>query len=82
MDASLGYHQIKMYHKDEEKTNFITDGLGDFEPGLNNPEWVLYVDGARNENGLAAGVLIRGPDGVTMEYALRYTFPTTNNKAE
>ncbi|GAA0184006.1 hypothetical protein LIER_31320 [Lithospermum erythrorhizon] len=25
MDASRGYHQIKMYSKDEEKTDFITE---------------------------------------------------------
>ncbi|GAA0164968.1 hypothetical protein LIER_20485 [Lithospermum erythrorhizon] len=55
---------------------------GDFEPGSINPEWVFFVDGARNEKGLGAGVLIRGPNVVVMEYALRFTFPTTNNEAE
>ncbi|GAA0139778.1 hypothetical protein LIER_01259 [Lithospermum erythrorhizon] len=60
----------------------VISGFGDFEPRLNNPEWVLYVDGARNEKGSGAGILIRGLDGIAMEYALRFTFPTTNNEAE
>ncbi|GAA0143365.1 hypothetical protein LIER_04065 [Lithospermum erythrorhizon] len=38
--------------------------------GTNNPEWVMFVDGARNEKGPGAGILIRGPDEVIMEYAL------------
>ncbi|GAA0150387.1 hypothetical protein LIER_09340 [Lithospermum erythrorhizon] len=60
----------------------VISGLGHFELGWNNPEWVLFVDGARNEKGSGAGVLIRGPDGVVIEYPLRFTFPTTNNEAE
>ncbi|GAA0158409.1 hypothetical protein LIER_38641 [Lithospermum erythrorhizon] len=52
----------------------FVSGLGDFELGLNNPEWVLFVDAARNEKGSGAGVLIRGPHRVVMEYALRFTF--------
>ncbi|GAA0156442.1 hypothetical protein LIER_13942 [Lithospermum erythrorhizon] len=36
----------------------VISGLGDFERGLKNPEWVLFVDGARNEKGSGAGVLI------------------------
>ncbi|GAA0161093.1 hypothetical protein LIER_39163 [Lithospermum erythrorhizon] len=42
----------------------------------------MFVDAARNEKGSDAGILIRGPDGVTMKYALRFTFRTTNNEAE
>ncbi|GAA0185075.1 hypothetical protein LIER_32363 [Lithospermum erythrorhizon] len=60
----------------------VISGLGNFVPKLNNPEWVLFLDVARNEKGSGAGVLIRGPVGVVMDYALRFTFPTTNNEAE
>ncbi|GAA0185114.1 hypothetical protein LIER_32402 [Lithospermum erythrorhizon] len=45
-------------------------------------EWSLHVDGARNDKGAGAGVLITGPQGIIMEYALRFEFPTTNNEAE
>ncbi|GAA0163841.1 hypothetical protein LIER_19614 [Lithospermum erythrorhizon] len=34
------------------------------------------------KKGSGAGILIRGPDKVVMEYAWRSTFPTTNNEAE
>ncbi|GAA0146162.1 hypothetical protein LIER_06182 [Lithospermum erythrorhizon] len=60
----------------------IKSGSSDFEPRLNNPEWVLFVDGARNEKGSGARILIRSPDNMVMEYALRFTFSTTNNKVE
>ncbi|GAA0175366.1 hypothetical protein LIER_28553 [Lithospermum erythrorhizon] len=45
-------------------------------------EWVVYVDGARNSKGSGAGIIIRGPDQITMEYALRFLFEATNNEAE
>ncbi|GAA0170249.1 hypothetical protein LIER_24550 [Lithospermum erythrorhizon] len=45
------------------------------------PEWTLFVDGARNDQGAGTGVLILGPREETMEYALRFRFPTTNNEA-
>ncbi|GAA0166380.1 hypothetical protein LIER_21544 [Lithospermum erythrorhizon] len=46
------------------------------------PKWTLFVDGARNDQGTGAGVLIVGPREVTLEYALRFSFPATNNEAE
>ncbi|GAA0157828.1 hypothetical protein LIER_15009 [Lithospermum erythrorhizon] len=46
------------------------------------PERTLFVDGARNGQATGAGVLIVGPQEETMEYALRFGFPATNNEAE
>ncbi|GAA0155615.1 hypothetical protein LIER_13304 [Lithospermum erythrorhizon] len=60
----------------------IISGSSDFELGTNNPEWILFVDGARNENGPGTGILICGPDNIIMEYALQFTFPTTNSEVE
>ncbi|GAA0168759.1 hypothetical protein LIER_40628 [Lithospermum erythrorhizon] len=40
-----------------------------------NCEWVMHVDGARNDKGAGAGVLITGPQGVTLEYALQFSSP-------
>ncbi|GAA0152327.1 hypothetical protein LIER_10838 [Lithospermum erythrorhizon] len=45
-------------------------------------EWSLHVDGARNDKGAGVGVLITGLQGIRMEYALRFEFPTTNNEVE
>ncbi|GAA0173364.1 hypothetical protein LIER_26994 [Lithospermum erythrorhizon] len=46
------------------------------------PRWTLYVDGARNPKVSGAGILIQGPAGLRFEYALRFSFKTTNNKVE
>ncbi|GAA0157621.1 hypothetical protein LIER_14850 [Lithospermum erythrorhizon] len=46
------------------------------------PEWVVYVDGARNSKGSGSGILIGGPNQITMEYALKFLFEATNNEAE
>ncbi|GAA0146720.1 hypothetical protein LIER_06608 [Lithospermum erythrorhizon] len=35
------------------------------------PWWKLYIDGASNEKGFGAGILIEGPEGEVFEYALR-----------
>ncbi|GAA0158497.1 hypothetical protein LIER_15505 [Lithospermum erythrorhizon] len=64
------------------QTPQVVSGSSNFERGANNPDWTLFVDGARNEKGSGAGILIRGPDNISMEYALRFSFPTTNNEAE
>lgn len=45
-------------------------------------KWVLYVDGASNEEGSGAGVLLISPEGEEMAYALRFNFKATNNEAE
>ena len=42
----------------------------------------LYIDGALNTKGSRAGVFLLSPEGFSIEYALRLSFPTTNNKAE
>ncbi|GAA0173385.1 hypothetical protein LIER_27012 [Lithospermum erythrorhizon] len=46
------------------------------------PQWKLYVDGASNEKGLGAGILIKGPKGEVFEYALLFSFKATNNEVE
>ena len=62
-------------------------------PGLlsNSPEeridlpdgfWALYVDGSSNMSGTGTGLILVNPEGIIVEYALRFKFPTTNNGAE
>lgn len=41
--------------------------------------WVLYVDGALNAQTSGAGLILTSPDGIVMEYALRFSFHITNN---
>ncbi|GAA0182962.1 hypothetical protein LIER_30466 [Lithospermum erythrorhizon] len=40
------------------------------------------VNGDINEKGSGAGIMICGPGEVIIEFALRFTFPTTKNEAE
>ena len=46
------------------------------------PIWRLSVDGAANAQGSGAGLILTSPDGIDIEYALRFGFRTSNNEAE
>ena len=42
----------------------------------------LSVDGASNAQGSGAGLILTSPEGIDIEYALRFGFHTSNNEAE
>ncbi|XP_077215663.1 uncharacterized protein LOC143850290 [Tasmannia lanceolata] len=44
--------------------------------------WTLHVDGSAGKTGCGAGVVLHGPEGFTLEYALRLDFKASNNEAE
>ncbi|XP_077222179.1 uncharacterized protein LOC143856022 [Tasmannia lanceolata] len=44
--------------------------------------WTLHVDGSAGKTGHGAGVVLHGPEGFTLEYALRLDFKASNNEAE
>ena len=44
--------------------------------------YTLHVDGASNEQGSGAGLVLKNPKGVVAEYALRFSFKASNNQAE
>ena len=46
------------------------------------PTWELYMDGSSNKQGSGAGIILTSPEGIQLEYALRFGFPTSNNEAE
>ena len=46
------------------------------------PIWKLSVDGASNAQGSGAGLILTSPEGIDIEYALRFGFHTSNNEAE
>ena len=54
------------------------------EPPRADPSiaWQMYVDGARNNRGAGAGVVLKSPEGAVFEQSLRFNFPATNNEAE
>ena len=46
------------------------------------PIWRLSLDGAANAQGSDAGLILNSPDGIDVEYALRFGFHASNNEAE
>ena len=44
--------------------------------------WKLSVDGAANAQGNGAGLILTSPEGIDIEYAIRFGFHTFNNEAE
>ena len=46
------------------------------------PIWKLSVDGATNAQGSIAGLILTSPEGIDIEYALRFGFQASNNEAE
>ena len=46
------------------------------------PIWKLFVDGASNAQGSGAGLILTSPEGIDIEYALRFGFHDSNNEAE
>ena len=46
------------------------------------PIWKLSVDGASNAQGSGASLILTSPEGIDIEYALRFGFHTSNNEAE
>ena len=45
------------------------------------PIWRLSVDGAANAQGSGAGLILTSPEGIDIEYALRFGFQASNNEA-
>ncbi|GKD52696.1 reverse transcriptase domain-containing protein [Tanacetum coccineum] len=51
--------------------------------GEGDPEvWTLYTDEASSQRGVGAGLVLIDPSGTEYTYAIRFTFPSTNNEAE
>ena len=54
----------------------------DTQTTLYLPIWKLSVDGAANAQGSGAGLILTSPEGIDIEYALRFGFRASNNEAE
>ena len=46
------------------------------------PIWRLSVDGAANAQGSGAGLILTSPEGIDIEYALKFGFQASKNEAE
>ena len=45
-------------------------------------QWLLSVDRCSNQQGSGAGIVLKGPNGLLIEQALRFAFKASNNQAE
>ena len=43
---------------------------------------VVYIDGSSNKQGSRAGIILTTPEGIQLEYTLRFRFQVSNNEAE
>ncbi|GJR71640.1 reverse transcriptase domain-containing protein [Tanacetum coccineum] len=80
--VELGAYGIT-YVPDNPRVEDIPEPLkarGDLTPGLR--VWRLYTDGASNNEGSGAGLILIAPDGVEYSYTLRLNFSNSNNDAE
>ena len=46
------------------------------------PIWRLSIDGAANAQGSGAGLILTSPEGIDIEYELRFGFQASNNEAD
>ena len=87
----LSEFDIKYKTKTAIKGQVLADFIMEFtpaEPAENTqaptdlPIWKLSIDGATNAQGNEAGLILTSPEGIYIEYALRFRFQSSNNEAE
>ena len=66
------------------KTQFMVDFLEEFTGNdTTTPDWwTLYVDSASDVKGSEVGIILEGPNNITLEQALKLNFRALNNQAE
>ena len=87
----LSEFDIRYKPKTTIKGQVLADFVMEFasaEPDKNTqsmtdlPIWRLSVDGAANAQGSGVGLILTSPEGIDIEYALRFGFQASNNEAE
>ncbi|XP_071739243.1 uncharacterized protein [Rutidosis leptorrhynchoides] len=90
----LGEHEISFSPRSAVKGQVLADYLaetaGDIEVSHDSKEippppeqlWEMHTDGACGPEGAGAGIVLKSPEGVEYTFALRFSFPVTNNEAE
>ena len=56
--------------------------MGNLNPDLDLPVWILHINGSSKPKGVGAGLILTRPDDGIAEYTLRFKFSTTNDEAE
>ena len=87
----LSEFEIRYESKNARKGQVLADFIMEFTsvelvgntqttPDL--PVWKLFIDGVANDQGSGVGLILTSPEGIDIEYALRFGFQTSNNEAE
>ena len=80
-------YRLKTAIKGQVLANFVMEFTSaeparDAQATTDLSTWKLSVDGASNAQGSGAGLILTSPEGIDIEYALRFGFHTSNNEAE
>lgn len=95
VNMKIEYHSHNAI-KGQALTNFLVEKLENLEDVGTDPksknlsiiaideqgEWSQFVDGASNEDGSGAGLLLTSLEGMEFTYALHINFCAINNEAE
>ncbi|XP_077242710.1 uncharacterized protein LOC143883249 [Tasmannia lanceolata] len=68
--------------EDGAGTGTIPRPPAEHDPSTAESLWEVHVDGSSNKAGCGAGLVLTGPDGFALDYALRFGFRASNNEAE
>ena len=87
----LSEFDIRYKPKTAIKGHILADFVMEFTPRElaeptrsedNLPIWKLSVDGASNAQGSEAGLILTSPEGIDIEYVLKFGFHASNNEAK
>ncbi|GJS75915.1 reverse transcriptase domain-containing protein [Tanacetum coccineum] len=90
----LGAYNITYIPRTAIKGQVLADFINEVPVGTKHVEacslvgeedpkgWTLYTDGASSQKGVGASLVLIDPYGTKYTYAIRLTFPSTNNEAE
>ncbi|XP_057760836.1 uncharacterized protein LOC130981249 [Arachis stenosperma] len=74
-------YQLRGALKSQALVDFVAEFMAD-EPNPTKNTWTLYVEGASNNKGSGAGILLEDEHDTTLEQSLQFTFHASNNQAE
>nr|KYP43561.1 Retrovirus-related Pol polyprotein from transposon 17.6 [Cajanus cajan] len=82
--VKLSEFGIQYESRDTLKAQCLADFVAELTPTSVDElqVWTLYVDGSSNSKGAGAGIILEGPNQVTLEQSLKFSFKVTNNQAE
>ena len=67
------YEQQKAI-KTQALANFIVEMTKLEGESIVQREWMLYVNSLSNEKGSRAGIILEGPNDITLKYSLKFDF--------